>query len=351
MPKVEDAAPAEPDLLDNAPAPRSASALFGHDEVVAGLVAAFARTPPQAILLEGPRGIGKATLAFRLARALVSTVPGTPLPARLAVDDTGRAAAQIAAGTHPGLLHLARPWDTDKKRFKTELTVDEARRLVPFLGATAADGGWRVVIVDAVDDLNLNAANALLKSLEEPPRRTVFLLIAHVAGRVLPTIRSRCRPVRLRPLAEPPLRAALLHLGADPELAPLAEGSVRRALTLAAAGADVVRTARRLLSPQGMADVRAHHLLADLAAARQEGQFTTVVELMLDAIVARVRDGAGQLALVSLEGYAAAYLEAGEERRQTEIYNLDKREMVLSLAARLAAADRTAREPPSDRSA
>lgn len=342
--KEIEAAPAEPDRLDNAPAPREATTLFGHREVVAQLARAFAApVPPQAILLEGPRGVGKATLAFRLARALLATVPGAELAPDLAVDPQGRAARQVAAGTHPGLLHLTRPYDDKTKRFRTELTVDEVRRIVPFLGATAADGGWRVVIVDAVDDLNANAANALLKALEEPPSRTLFLLVAHVRGRVLPTIRSRCRAVALRPLGEEEVRAALAALGADTQLAAAGEGSVRRALTLAAAGADVVRTARRLLSPQAIGDVRQHHALAELAAQRRDDQFATVLELVLDAMAGRVRDGASRLSLAALDVYARAYLEAIAERRRVEAFNLDRKEMVLALCARLAAADRYAR--------
>lgn len=340
--KADAGAPAEPDLVEGAPAPREARVLVGHREAVQGLIAAFGASPPQAILLEGRKGIGKATLAFRLARALLEAVPGAPLPEDLATDADGRTARRVAAGTHPSLLHLTRPWDDDKKRFKTELTVDEVRRLVPFLGGTAADGGWRVVIVDAVDDMNLSAANALLKALEEPPRRTVFVLVAHVAGRVLPTIRSRCRSVRLRPLADDEVRRALAELDADPQLAEAAEGSVRRALQLAAAGADAVRLARRLLAPDALRDAKNHHALAELAAARREGEFATMVELVLDAFAARARDGADRLPLAALEPYATAYLEASAERNTVEEYNLDKRELVLALCARLAAFDRTA---------
>ncbi len=103
------------------------------------------------------------------------------------------AARLVASGAHPDLLHLRRPWDDKAKRFRSELTVDEVRRLTPFFGSTASGGGWRVAIVDPADDLNTNAANALLKMLEEPPARGLFLIVSHAPGRLLPTIRSRAR--------------------------------------------------------------------------------------------------------------------------------------------------------------
>ncbi|RAI00598.1 DNA polymerase III subunit delta' [Acuticoccus sediminis] len=342
-PKPIEGAPAEPDLLDNAPPPREARTLSGHAEAVERLVEAFGgASPPQAILLEGPRGIGKATLAFRLARALLGTIPGTALPANLADDPESRASRQIAAGTHPSLLHLTRPWDEKGKKFKGDLTVDEVRRIVPFLGSTSADGGWRMVIVDAVDDMNLNAANALLKALEEPPRRTLFVLIAHVSGRVLPTIRSRCRAIRMRPLTEDEVRAALNAMGADPRTAPLGEGSVRRALSLAAAGADIVKSAQRLLSPQMVRDVRAQHQLAELAAQRRDDSFATVLELVLDAIAGRAKSGAGTMSLPALDAYASLYLSVTDDRRRIEVFNLDRKEMVLAVLSRLSAADKAA---------
>jgi DNA polymerase-3 subunit delta' len=340
--------PAEPDLLDNVPLPRETPFLYGHDGVTARLADAFSAKPPQALLLEGPRGVGKATLAFRLAKALSA---GAPLATDLATDPEGRAARQIAAGTHPSVLHLTRPWDFEKKRFKTELTVDEVRRIVPFLGSTAAGDGWRIVVVDAVDDLNQSAANALLKSLEEPPRRTLFLLLAHVAGRVMPTIRSRTQAIRLRPLGEADMVAALGALGIDPGLGEAGQGSVRRAAVLAAAGADDVRAAMRLLRPAAVRDLRSHHDIAEIAA-KKGGPFEVVLDLILDALGERARAAAGRVPLAALEGYAGAFLDAAAERRRVEAFNLDKRETVLALMARLAAADRAserASEPPGDR--
>ena len=332
---VIEGAPAEPDMLDDIPPPREANALFGHEEETARLAAAFRSAPPQGIILTGPQGIGKATLAFRIAKALLS---GAEITDRFDSDAESRDVAQVSAGTHPSLLHLTRAYDEKAKRFRTELTVDTVRRIVPFLGSSAAGNGWRVVIVDAVDDMNANAANALLKGLEEPPRRTVFLLIAHVAGRVLPTIRSRCRMIRLRPLGLEPLKAALTHLDADPAAADVAEGSVRRALSLSADGADAVRSARRILGGS-LADSRRRFELADLAAQRRGENFAAVADLTLDALSARIRKAAGRAPLETLDLYARAYLDALAERRRVEIFNLDRKEFMLALAGRIADAD------------
>lgn len=343
-PPLPEGAPAEPDLLGDAPAPRETQTFIGHAETVEALAKAMRARPPQALLFEGPRGIGKATLAFRLARALLAAPEA--IAADLSVDPQGRTARQIAAGTHPGLIHLTRPYDEKAKRFKSELTVDTVRRIIPFLGATAAGGGWRVVIVDAVDDMNASAANALLKSLEEPPKRTLFVLIAHVSGLVLPTLRSRCRSMRLRPLAEAEVAEALGWLGADPALAAAGGGSVRAALGLAAMGADVVERTQRLLAPRALADPANHHILADVAATRRADTFAAVVDLIVETTARRARDGAASLPPAALAHYAGVYLDALSERRRLDIFNLDRREYVLALLHSLRQADRAAQIAP-----
>lgn len=341
-PRVQavEGAPAEPDLLDNQVPPREMEMLAGHLDARAALAAAFHSAPPQALLLEGPRGIGKATFAFRLAKTLLSDAPVT---AGLASAPEERNVRQVSAGTHPSLLHLTRAYDEKAKRFKTELSVDTVRRIVPFLGNSSAGGGWRIVIVDAVDDMNLNAANALLKSLEEPPRRTLFLLVAHVSGRVLPTIRSRCRAIRLRPLAQDEVTTVLEALGADTDLADAAEGSVRRALSLSSAGADAVRTAQRILAGR-FGDTRQRFALADLAAQKRGELFAIICDLTLDAIAERARRAAGRAPLGAVDTCATTYLEALAERRRVEIFNLDRKEFMLSLTDRLAKADAAVRD-------
>jgi DNA polymerase-3 subunit delta' len=159
---------------------------------------------PHAWLIGGAQGIGKATLAYRMARFVLAH--RNPLASdvqhaeTLWVDPSDPVARHVAAGAHGGLLTLERGLN-DKGVMRTVITVDETRETISFFGSTAAVEGWRVCIVDTVDELNPNAANALLKILEEPPRQSLFLLVSHAPARVLPTIQSRCRKLALRPLA------------------------------------------------------------------------------------------------------------------------------------------------------
>ncbi|MEM7696478.1 MAG: DNA polymerase III subunit delta' [Pseudomonadota bacterium] len=328
--KAEAVAP-EPNLLGNQTLPRAATALFGHDAVMADLAARFAAAPPQGLILAGPRGIGKATLAYRIAKALVA---GGPIASDFSLPPDNRDAGLVASGAHPRVLALTRPWDPDKKRFKTELTVDTVRAIVPFLGATTPGGGWRVVILDALDDMNANAANAILKALEEPPARTVFLMVAHAPGRILPTIRSRAALVALKPLQGADIAAALTHLGVDGAFADGSDGSVRAALVAAGAEGDAVRAARQLLEG-AMGAPATWHRLAAIALDKKGAAYEAVVDLAMDALAARARHtGSG-------EG-ARAYLDALGERRRVEIFNLDKRAFLLGLCEALAELDAAA---------
>src|SRR3979411_1626567 len=185
--------------------PRETTALSGHREAEQALLNAYrSGRIPHAWLIGGAQGIGKATLAYRMARFRLAhrdpLAPRVQSAETLEVDPAHPVARHVAAGAHGGLLTLERTLN-DKGVMRTVITVDETRETISFFGSTAAVEGWRVCIVDTVDELNPNAANALLKVLEEPPQQSLFLLVSHAPARVLPTIQSRCRKLPLRPLA------------------------------------------------------------------------------------------------------------------------------------------------------
>src|SRR5438309_2362130 len=185
--------------------PRETTDLFGHREAETALLNAYrSGRIPHAWLIGGAQGIGKATLAYRMARFVLAHRDPLAADVRhaeaLQVDPSDPVARHIAAGAHGSLLTLERSLN-DKGVMRTVITVDETRETISFFGSTAAVDGWRVCIVDTVDELNPNAANALLKILEEPPQQSLFLLVSHAPSRVLPTILSRCRKLPLRALA------------------------------------------------------------------------------------------------------------------------------------------------------
>ncbi|MEN0652222.1 MULTISPECIES: DNA polymerase III subunit delta' [Hyphobacterium] len=188
--------PDEPDRRPGCPHPRERYDLAGHEAAEAELASAITSGRlHHGWLITGPSGVGKATLAYRAARRMLGAAPdGEGLSANPSDPNCRR----IEAQSHPGLLVIRRPWDDKTKKFKSVITVDELRRVGEFFSLSAGADGWRIAIVDSVDEMNPNAANALLKSLEEPPRRTILFLLTHTPGKLLPTIRSRCRRLTLR---------------------------------------------------------------------------------------------------------------------------------------------------------
>src|SRR5215469_4184811 len=227
------------------PHPRLNPDLIGHETAEKDYLAAWSGGRiAHAWLIGGPPGIGKATLAYRMARfALAHPNPAAPAvqaATSLKVPAEAPAARRIAGQAHPDLLVLERTAG-DSGALRTVITVEQVRRTVGFFGSTAGEGGWRICIVDAADELKYpEGSNALLKVLEEPPARSLFLLVSHAPGRLLPTIRSRCRRLTLRPLAQGDVaKAASIALGADaddPAIAAAAagaRGSVSRAIASA----------------------------------------------------------------------------------------------------------------------
>ena len=226
---------AETDKEPGAAHPRESFAFFGHDREEAILADALASgRMHHAWLITGPKGIGKASLAYRFARAALGAKRIGPRP--FDVDPEAPAARRVAALSHPDMFVLRRGFN-ERGRPRREIAVDEARALSGFFTLAPAEGGMRVAIIDAVDDLNRNAANAILKTLEEPPARSALLLVCHAPGAALATIRSRCRRLALRPLNDAAMRVGLGG-EQDEALLGLVKGRPGRAIALRAQGVD-----------------------------------------------------------------------------------------------------------------
>jgi DNA polymerase-3 subunit delta' len=332
--------------------PRETSDLFGHREAEAALLNAYrSGRIPHAWLIGGAQGIGKATLAYRMARFVLAN--RHPLAASvqraqdLAVDPSDPVARQVAAAAHGGLLVLERGLN-DRGVMRTVITVDETRETISFFGSTAAVAGWRVCIVDTVDELNPNAANALLKILEEPPQQSLFLLATHAPSRVLPTILSRCRKLLLRPLAETDViraAAAATDIAADdPALAgaaQAAEGSVARALTLL--GGDALRLQQKtaaLLASLPQVDPRELHALGDALGLSDRVALAAFIDGVDRWIGEKMRAGDANANLPRLARLAEVWEKIVRAARDTEAYNLERKPLVFSVFSLLAEATR-----------
>jgi DNA polymerase-3 subunit delta' len=329
--------------------PRATAVLYGHGEAESTLLEAYrGGRLPHAWLISGPAGIGKATLAYRMARfVLAHPDPRLPAVARaqsLAVDAEHPVARRIAAQAQGDLLVLERTINEKTGKLRQDIQVDDVRRTVSFFGSTAGEGGWRVAIVDSVDELNREGANALLKVLEEPPRRALLLLVSHSAAKVLPTIRSRCRLLALRPLAvDDVVRAAATASGRsadDPDIlaaAEAAEGSIRRALALLDGDALALRNGvLQLLERLPAVDPRALHALGDRlygVDAASLAAFVDTVNAWLAARLAAVPQDSSRLNRV-----AEAWDKVNAAARDAEEYNLDRKPLVFNVFGWLAEA-------------
>jgi DNA polymerase-3 subunit delta' len=335
---------------DGARHPRETLALYGHAEAERALLDSYrGGRMPHAWLIGGSRGIGKATLAYRFARFVLAhpdpSAPDVQKATSLAVLDDHPAARRIANEAHGGLLALERRLN-DKGRLSQDIAVDDVRRMVPFFGSTASEGGWRIAIVDAIDELNRSGANAILKVLEEPPERTLLLLVSHAPGRALPTIRSRCRRLDLRPLpANEVCLAAGKALGrspTDPDImaaAEAADGSVARAIELMDGGALALREKTLgLLAQLPNLDPRALHALGDALAGGDARNLTTVMDVVNDWLSARL----AAVARETREAGRVAETWDGVNRaaRDAQAYNLERKPLVFSVFGLLAEAAR-----------
>jgi len=364
----------EPDRAEGAPHPRETRVLFGQGAAEAAFLDAVnAGRPHHAWLLTGPRGVGKATLAWRIARFMLSrddpgesAGPGLfgeapPPPDTLDIDPGHPVARQVTALSAPGLFLLRRGPNEKGERLSEEILVAEVRRLAEFLHLSATEGGRRVVIVDCADEMTRSAANALLKMLEEPPPRVTFLLVSHRPARLLPTIRSRCRELRLPALEARHMAAALEQAGIEPPadaaaLAELAGGSVGAAVRLVTLdGLDLYAELVTILSRLPEIDRARAVKLADSVSARGAGERLELLFSLTDTLLARLaRTGAtgappaaeaapgeaGILARLAPDPrrartWAACAQEIGARARRGRAVNLDPAALVIDTVGRI----------------
>lgn len=364
----------EPAASEDPAAPRRNPDLFGHGEAERTLLEAWnSGRLPHAWLIGGPPGIGKATLAFRFARFVLTQgaagagdagLFGAPEPpSSLRTDPADPVFRRVSSSGHADLLTVERQRGEKRDRLKRDIAVDDVRKIAPFLHRTAAEGGWRVAVIDGADRMNTSGLNAVLKILEEPPPGALLLLVSDNPGGMLPTIRSRCRKLTLAPLPEETVVELLgryrpeLAEDARPALARLAEGSVGRAMALAdAGGLDLYRQMVGLLSGLPRLDIPAAHAFADgLTRKQDDGLFETATELLVWWLARFARALArgvwpaevvpGETALMArlagargLDRWVEVWEKVQRLFARAESANLDRKQVVLNALLTLEAA-------------
>ena len=341
----------ESDKVEGAPHPRETQALFGRSGAEAELLDSYrAQRLHHAWLIGGPEGTGKATLAWRFARFLLANpdprVPGVLTASDLSVPPAHPASASVASGAPGDVAVLRRVLNDKTGKFYSEIRVDDVRRMSGMFKQAARAGGYRICILDSAEDLNPNSANALLKLIEEPPARSLFLVIAHHPAQVMPTLRSRCRLLPLEPLGHADATAALAGLGppwsnADPgvlaEAARRARHSVKGALHFLVGDRLMLdRETARLLARLPDLDWRELHRLADRIGA--DDDFEVLVGSVLDWLHGRLVGGTRDPR--RLAPLAEVWEKIRRSARDTTALNLDKKSFLFSTFVELAQATR-----------
>lgn len=313
--------------------PRRRTVLVGHGEAEARLLRRYrSGRMHHAWLVAGPRGIGKATLAYRLARFVLQYPDAASTAGRtsLHVPAEAPAARRIAAQGHSDLLVVQRNIQPKTKTLKGEIQVEDARAVSNFFSRTAGEGGWRVCIIDAADDLNRSSANAILKILEEPPSGALLILVSHRPGSLLATIRSRCVTLALLPLSDDDTMSVLrgLDTGTDHSdletVAQLSQGSPGRALDLLGSRGAAAFTAFTELAARPALDLAARLQLADRFSARDSAEdFDVFCDLIVDWTAAQARAAALKGRRMKL---AQVHDDIAHSIRVANNLNLDRRQ-------------------------
>ena len=339
----------DPDLRS----PRNNPHLVGHETAEAVFLDSITKDRlHHAWLICGPRGIGKATLAYRVARHVLSrsATPdlsgsglfGDELPDRspfensLFLDPKHQVFRRIAAGGHSDFLAIERSVDEKTKKHRKEIVVSDVRAIATFLTMTPGESDWRVVLIDAADEMNRNAANAVLKVLEEPPKRALILLVAHNPGRLLPTIRSRCRRLALGALQDATISDLLKRYVSDltsedlPHLVALADGSIGQALKYSSdGGLDIYQASTDLLVSLPDLDIPALHKLGDRLARDTTGEGFRTLNAILSSWLAEAAKSAAKTG-AGAAPWAELWSEMNGLSRKAESVNLDRKQITLN---------------------
>ena len=315
------------DQIEGYPHPKMTEQLFGHQFAEQEFISCFQSNKlHHGWLITGEKGIGKATFAWQMAKFLLTQ----PIPVREPngllgnsdenykneLDENLKKAmiAKILAESEPRLVVVRKSFDEKRRTFRSSIRVDEVRQLKTFFSLSVSDGGGRVAIIDCAEDMNINAANALLKTLEEPPKDTIFLLVSHNPQSLLPTIKSRCRELRLNRLTESDLKSALKQISLNiPEndsklYSLLGSGSVGNSIRLLEHdGADLYRTLLSFLNQlPNLNGFELEKFIGSFSGNKNRSRLELFIEL-LNMVIAR-------LSKAGIMGYSSADQILEEEK-------------------------------------
>ncbi|WP_375616248.1 MULTISPECIES: DNA polymerase III subunit delta' [unclassified Bartonella] len=330
------------DDIDTILSPSQNNVLFGHEDVRHFLTQMLKeKRLHHALLFEGEYGIGKATLAFHLAWNILSSQKDTFLNP----DPHSIPWCQITQGSHPGLLYISRRFDVKTQKFKTGILIDDIRDIMHFLSQTSQDNGWRIVMIDSADDMNRNAANAILKILEEPPAKTLFIIIAHSSGKLLPTIHSRCQKISFRPLSNEEMKKVITHIFSNQDLPDektiemiikKSKGSPRKAaLLIRHGGLEVIKMIDALLEKPVCNATIVHNLAQTFSSVSSLFQFQQFCDEILDKIQKKAIMLVEKGDLFLSKKYAQKWQEIHQEIEEVQVFNLDKKQFVINVLFRI----------------